>query len=268
MIPIQYLRRQLLAALLLCSGTAHAIVLESWTTPFPPSPCLPNTAQRVVFTGFLCDAPGCPPGVPIDSHDGPQECANLDQAGIAGSFGGGRYASAYSNSNYAGTVTMRVDSPESRLVIASAEPAGYYVQIGWDHGAEGWNLDLGSIASIDFSMSGDITPERPVHVRVLLFCDVPPGTIGDAPWAERWLAVSAPGTLSVPLASLAVLGALFDVHSVDGIQLDFSNCAEFGEDCSSASLPQTFSIGALRLEPGQVTPTVHRSWGALKVHHR
>lgn len=82
-----HLRSAALAAVLLTASLpafAAVIVVDAMSLELPVNPCFPVTNPRVVAWGDYCDAPSCPPGIPIPTG---YSCYYVGELGLTTGLG-------------------------------------------------------------------------------------------------------------------------------------------------------------------------------------
>lgn len=257
------LGRLLVASLLLAPlpATAATLVLDAMTDALPPNPCLPASQQRVVFAGPYCDGTACPPGSIVMSEPGPPDCTVTQQFGLAGVFGGARLTGIQGEYTQTDTTTARVNPAARVMEVATRHELGSGATLVYDGGGNTWNRDLSAASEFRLEFGGDITPERPLLVSLLL------GTSeGDGTGVDQL--VTSPGAVVIPFSAFQPWGDTFDFTSVDWINLTVMDCVDPELGCPPVSAGHNFTIGPIAIETDLVTTSKRTSWGSLKVRYR
>lgn len=261
-------RAALALALLLFPAGAFALDLDRFTSALPPNPCLPLSAQPVVFAGTFCDGAACPPDPWATC-----ESAEVTQVGLAGVLAGTqRHVRLFQLFNDANNLSVRIDPDAQRLHATFDAPteAGLIVNYGSPYLSEpdpdALNLDLVSLGveSVCFELAGNFTPAQPLFVVVELLSDA---YTYPRPSGTAQLTVSQAGAAIIPLAAFQPqLG--FSPSDVDDIELWFSQCTSYETPCTGVAYdPVQFSLGPIVFHQG-VVPASRTSWGRLKTIYR
>jgi hypothetical protein len=233
-----------------CAVPAGAFPLDSWTTPFPPNPCLPVTQQPILFSGSFCDGTTCPPDayapctMPVANQ--------FDQPGFPAGFE--RRAALTSFQEQA--ASARIES--GRLVVHSSESWDQYVQINYVNDAK-TDVDFEALGIEAFrcDVQGSMSDAQPLWIQVLVFD-------GLGGLAEGTARVSNAGTVTIPLADF-ILRNGFGFGKVRDYAFQIGDCLD--EVCIGPQGPIDYSLGPLEFA---ATPTPARttSWGQVKSLYR
>ena len=256
----------LAAALVVASSVASAavIVIDPMTLEFPPNPCFPVTNPRVIAWGTYCDAPSCPPGVPVPA---PDPCEVAMQSGFLAPLGGTSRFSAVGGSAAASYAHVVPGGTRMECVTEGGEYSAIYVAYG-DHDSYQWSTDLLAIGvqAVRAVVSGDVTPAKPLYLEVMLST----GDVNTLHSSNSVLQIDAPGTYDFPIASFQGWPAgspAADLHDVNLIDFLLSDCYDQG--CVGSGFPaRSYSLGALSILTDATTKSQRTSWGKLKQIYR
>ncbi|MCE9627073.1 MAG: hypothetical protein K8R56_04050 [Candidatus Eisenbacteria bacterium] len=255
---LKAVRSTLLALGLVCVAVpslAGTIVLEPWTTPFPPNLCLEDTHAAVIFAGPYCDGFSCPPGT---IRFGPCNGSNSTEFSVL-------------SSESFGTFTRYVDL-QGETVSSGILPSAQ--RIDFRHGdipvwlsvldyqwsiPGGFNLPAHGVDELQFEVLGTPGIDPPISVTVILW-----GLTGQLTLTRS---ITQPGLVSLPLADFeSVTG--YTGTDVNEVSVEFSNCPN--ADCTGLP-PATaggFSLGPISFHSTLPTPTKQRSWSQVKSIYR
>ena len=151
-----------------------------------------------------------------------------------------------------------------RAVVATSESFGASIAFYYDNdpGDPFWHVDLSSAIALHMDLQGEISPARPLYMRVFL---TSPPHLTEHVSEYSWV-VTQPGEFDVPMASL-VPGAEFDITNVQGINFDFEDCPPI-TGCESPPGPRSYSVGPISFVMDDGTPARRASWGQLKTIYR
>jgi hypothetical protein len=245
--------------LALAAPSAFALTIDSFTNALPPNPCLPASAQEVIFQGVYCDGTTCPPD-PFAAC----QIIMATQAGLSGVLASAtrttRVATFSPNANIHGRITS------SRLEVGTDEGRDHWTYLTYYGSSSDLDLDLvaAGVASFELSIGGDPSPALPLYLKVLLV-DFDGGTFPD-PTAEALLTVTAPGPVSIPLSSFTLRNGI-DLRHVDIIAVTAGDCPT--NECAPLSGPRSYWIGPLSLPTVDApTRTNASTWGVIKASYR
>ncbi len=252
----------LLLALLVATARptpAASLLLDAMTDPLPASPCLPVSAQPVVFLGPFCDAAACPPGeiVPFAAP-----CNLATQDALAGVLRHRqRLAEILGNPDLAASVRVRPDLACAE--VGFSDPAGNESDFVYERAGADWNLDLATagVTALRVPVSGDVSALRPLQVSV--------GLVDRATYlgASAVVTVTAPGDVVVPFTALAVDSG-FDFSGVDVVSVGFGECLDGACPGAGTYAPRSFTVGPFSFDVDLGTPVRTHSWGSLKATYR
>ncbi len=249
----------LVTGLLSARAAAGVLIVDSFTEALPANPCLPSSGHPVVFQGPYCDGTNCPPD-PMAAC----ERSFAEQSGLAGVLATARRDASVRTWTKGASSVGRIDVANHRFEVVLDESFDQWAELTyWRYDEPRLALDfiaLG-IESIEFSMGGDMTSERPVHVQVL-FVDAP--DIGNNNVAYVTRTIIAPGPISIPLSEFT-FPQDFDLHSVDIIDIEFGDCVT--DNCTPLSGPRAYWLGPISLDAAPV-PATPVSWSGVKATYR
>jgi len=257
------LLRRLALVLLLSLGLTHPAgastsVLDSFTDPFPPNPCLPVTQLPILFGGTYCDGASCPPDLIRTSPCYLGEGNSLEQAGLPGVWGDFARAIHMDGDPAGATTVARVDPVTGTLDFRHGAGTRGRLSLGYslEYPASA-DLRVGGDERIRFALSGDPSPSRPVYLEVELYSL-------EAGHASATRVFTAPGELSIALSDFDDIEPAFDLSRVYHVGLLFYNC----EPCDGELPERHYAIGPIHWESGGPTPTRKSSWGQVKSLYR
>jgi hypothetical protein len=252
-----FARFPLVIAALLTPGAALAITLDAFTDAFPPIPCLPVSAQPIIFQGTVCDGTSCPP-------DPWSNCwENLaQQTGLAGVLGGRREARVLAGSD----VASRVRPELGVLEVTSAGPTNHLVHLtyGTRSGdpAQSLNLDLSAAIAVRIPLHGNVAAAEPMDLFIGLWGN---GSQAGPPNADVTVNVTESGDLVVPLSAFTQRFG-FSFAEVWGVEVAVDDCN--AESCPDEPYPaRSYTLGPITIDGG-VVPTAASSWGSVKIRYR
>ncbi len=251
----------LIASLLLpTKASSSTTVLDAMTDAFPPSPCLPNSGQRVIFRGGFCDGTACPPDPMVPPTI---DCDQVAQSGLPGAYAPFRFASVYQDPTWTGPISARVVPGSTHLQVATSAPVDVsFLLLSYSNGTANWNLDLSTALEFHFTLEGDVSPALPLTVDLTLYdMDAPI----DGENATIRLTLVAPGPVSLPLTSFT-RSPSFDPSTVDEILFFFMNCGD--ETCPGPYPSRQFAVGPISITGDLPTASRSTTWGQLKARYR
>jgi len=251
-------------SVLAASSDASAFILDRFTDALPANPCLPQSGQPVVFDGPFCDGTSCPP-------DPLAPCAENDavQTGLSGVFAGTRRTAE--TLAFGGTVTGRIDPVAARFhgsldVFSDGWiTLSYGTPYQFTHDADALNLNLPAlgVSGVEFVIEGGPSPATPLYLWIFFLADA---ASSPRPWAPAQRAITAPGTVFVPLTDFTPSPG-FTMSDVDDIQFIFSNCESIDLKCSEFLPAVDFALGPIEFVAAP-TPASPVSWGRVKAAYR
>jgi hypothetical protein len=244
------------------ASPAAALVIDSFTDPFPAHSSLPATGARVLFVGPLCDGAACPPGTIVTNPDEfSDRTKQFDLPGILGpirqtSFG------TWFEPNPGGSGVLAID-PASGGRLSLASPGGPILGLqlkygGHENDGDGehpLNLDLEAEGSDRLEIEILAVPATPYNpLRLFVQLGKNEGRL-DALWANHEAQIDAPGLLVIPFAELEGRFEEFK-DDVDYIRFEFV-MSPSGE----------LVVGEFRFASA-TTATEPSSWGRIKSAYR
>jgi hypothetical protein len=254
-------------ALLVASSVASAavIVIDPMTLEFPTNPCFPVTNPRVLAYTSYCDAPSCPPGVPVPA---PEPCNVTDQPITLPTLGATSRRAVVGGASSVNTARVIPGDARMECVTEGGEYSALYVAYG-DYFGRTWSVDLPALGlqSIRTVVSGDITAEHPVYLEIMLLTDLGNDV---SLLSNSWIQIDAPGTYDFPLSSFQGWPAGYpaaDLHHIDLIDFLLSDC--YDQNCVGTDFPaRSYSLGPISMITDAATKTQRSTWAKLKQIYR
>lgn len=239
-----------------------AVVIDSFTDPFPSNAFLPASGAQVLFLGSLCDGAACPPGTIVTN---PQEyydrAKQLGLPGILGPIRQTGFSTWFEPNPGAAGVVEVVPADGGRLSLET--PGGPILSMLLKYGGREIAGDVEYPLNLDLEAEGSdrleieilaapVSPYNPTRLFVQLGKNE--GRL-DALWANFVVQIDAPGLLVIPYAELEGRFEDFD-DDVDYMRFEFI-VSPSGE----------LVVGEIRTAS---TPTSAEasSWGRIKSAYR
>lgn len=247
-------------------ASAATIVLDDWSNPLAANPCLPRTAQPIVFFGRYCDGVSCPPDPLVDGSVQSYFCDQQRQLNLSGVLGGDRYLTLSVQAQPAVTANVAQVMPAAHVLAftttirtgANAVASSYFGgRPNFD-----WHLDVSASTRFHTTILGDVSPAKPAYVVVQMFTKKAP--IADYDVVGR-ATVTQPGDVSIPFGAFTG-STRFRFDRVDEIDVTVMDCDQW--PCAGLLPARTMTVGPLLFDTDLATSAPRRTWGQLKAAYR
>lgn len=158
-----------------------------------------------------------------------------------------------------GTAVAQLDPVTHRIDVSTSDTGQGFEFYLWYESADmgnPWNQNLveKGVQALRFSLTGDMSPSRPLWCSVQLRNRQQPGVHE----ASFLLPVTQSGDVVIPLAT-------YGITQMDALNFAFGDCP-WG--CSAPGTPRQYSIGAISFDIPNPVPVLGASWGQLKTTYR